>query len=782
VLSSLDQDIVLRDPELAGLPIVLDPAAMIKLLSERIPDLGSCSLRCKYLRYKPGTNCLVLYEAIAGDRMFQFYSKAHRYDAPNKRTKPFQTRSTDGPMRMGIQIFHDPPIVVYGFPNDAKLKHLILLEDQSMRRHLLAMLFPSSLPTGDISITTLRYKPERRFAGRIDVNGAPMAALKFYADSEFAAVQMISRAYSNSCGPNSPKIIGLSSRFRVVAREWCEGVVLSEKMGSGFVEPGMLEQVGAALAELHTQRPIGIPKLNPKMEIRRNDLQAEYLSRLFPSMQHRFWSVAKRLSALVSKREFPVRMVHGDFYAEQILLHKNQIIILDLDQTVYSNPARDLGNFVAHAEFSGHKENYAERLIGGYQAMLPMDEDDVNLYTAVGLFHLVPEPFRHRDPNCVEKMEILLNKAEKYLDLIRISSTGSSSASDSAIAQDRFGIDRDRQMDYLSAALDPSEMRSHFNRNLSFAPTSIHKITVTRYKPGRRSLIEYDVDVEKTPGAMERQIWIGKSRAKGLKRQVADLLRSLRNSNWDEASTDHFAVPPLIGVIPELRMYLQLKLSGSSATKLILNQNGKNLVQRIADLIHKFHCTQLDQSNVDAASFRIHTVDDELRILREQLDLVSESLPRLSKRIQKLYEGCVDLARQIPANTETLIHRDFYQDQVFATSDRLYLLDLDLCCLGHPALDAGNFLAHLTEQSLRLFGTPDGLRHCELAFENRFVEKNSESIRKAVHGYALLSLARHISLSRKFPERTHLTEKIVDLCETKLARENELQLSWRNGL
>jgi thiamine kinase-like enzyme len=259
-------------------------------------------------------------------------------------------------------------------------------------------------------------------------------------------------------------------------------------------------------------------------------------------------------------------------------------------------------------------------------------------------------------------------------------------------------------------------------------------------------------------------------------------LRSLRNSNWDEASMDHFAVPPLIGVIPELRMYLQLKLSGTSATKLILNQNGKNVVQRIADLIHKFHCTQLDQSNVDAASFRIHTVDDELRILREQLDLVSESLPRLSKRIQKLYEGCVDLARQIPANTETLIHRDFYQDQVFATSDRLYLLDLDLCCLGHPALDAGNFLAHLTEQSLRLFGTPDGLRHCELAFENRFVEKNSESIRKAVHGYALLSLARHISLSRKFPERTHLTEKIVDLCETKLARENELQLSWRNGL
>lgn len=61
------------------------------------------------------------------------------------------------------------------------------------------------------------------------------------------------------------------------------------------------------------------------------------------------------------------------------------------------------------------------------------------------------------------------------------------------------------------------------------------------------------------------------------------------------------------------------------------------------------------------------------------------------------------------------IHHDFYGDQVIVMGDRLWLLDLDLYCQVHPALDMGNFIAHITEFSLREWGNPAALADRETA-------------------------------------------------------------------
>ena len=53
---------------------------------------------------------------------------------------------------------------------------------------------------------------------------------------------------------------------------------------------------------------------------------------------------------------------------------------------------------------------------------------------------------------------------------------------------------------------------------------------------------------------------------------------------------------------------------------------------------------------------------------------------------------------------------------------RLYLLDFDLYCLGDPALDAGNFIAHVTEQSLRELGDATALAPVEEAKEKPVVD------------------------------------------------------------
>ena len=56
----------------------------------------------------------------------------------------------------------------------------------------------------------------------------------------------------------------------------------------------------------------------------------------------------------------------------------------------------------------------------------------------------------------------------------------------------------------------------------------------------------------------------------------------------------------------------------------------------------------------------------------------------------------------------------------------------------------------------------------ERALEERFVELSGEAVRKSVRAYTTLTLARHVFLSTRFPERAHLTERLMELCETRL--------------
>ena len=84
-------------------------------------------------------------------------------------------------------------------------------------------------------------------------------------------------------------------------------------------------------------------------------------------------------------------------------------------------------------------------------------------------------------------------------------------------------------------------------------------------------------------------------------------------------------------------------------------------------------------------------------------------------------------------------------------------------------MDIGNFLGHITEQSLRTLGSPDALLEVEQAMEDRFVELSGEATRPRVQAYKTFTIARHIYLSTQFPERRPFTERLLELCEERLS-------------
>lgn len=332
---------------------------------------------------------------------------------------------------------------------------------------------------------------------------------------------------------------------------------------------------------------------------------------------------------------------------------------------------------------------------------------------------------------------------------------------------DPFGIADDPEMPTLRQALDPVEVASQFDRRMRSrlagkqGIVELRSTRVTRYKPGRRCLIEYTVEVEQPGAPSEVVVLIGKVRARRFGKSGYRILESFWNGGFRPDNPDDILVPEPIGTIPEFRMWLQRKVPGRPATDLLASPKGVALARQIAEAAHKLH-----RAGVPVE--RRHTMADELHILQECLQKVGQVEPRWAGRTGKLLAYCHRLAAATPDPVMCGIHRDFYSDQVIVDGKRLYIIDFDLYCEGDPGLDIGNFMGHLTEMSLRTMGDPKAMVDLEKEMQERFVELSGEATRPAVQAYATLTLVRHIYLSTLFPDRRPFTGPLLELCEERL--------------
>jgi aminoglycoside phosphotransferase (APT) family kinase protein len=286
----------------------------------------------------------------------------------------------------------------------------------------------------------------------------------------------------------------------------------------------------------------------------------------------------------------------------------------------------------------------------------------------------------------------------------------------------------------------------------------VRGIRVLRIKPGRRCLIRYDLAA--ADGRGEPVAVLGKVRARGADLATYRLVRRLSKRGFDPDSEDGVSVPRPFGALPELGMWVQARVGGTPATGLMKGSAGPALGARLADALHKLH-------RAPVSSGRTHTAADELAILCDRLQRAARERPMWAARLERLAEACAGAAAGLERREAALIHRDFYADQVMVDGDRLYLLDLDLCAAGDPALDVGNFVGHLVEQALREHGDPRALDQVAIALVDRFLTY-ADRTAADVEVYTTLTLARHVWLSTQFPGRHGTTAALLDLCERRL--------------
>jgi Ser/Thr protein kinase RdoA (MazF antagonist) len=249
---------------------------------------------------------------------------------------------------------------------------------------------------------------------------------------------------------------------------------------------------------------------------------------------------------------------------------------------------------------------------------------------------------------------------------------------------------------------------------------------------------------------------------KGADQRTFALLRALWERGFDDRAPDGIHIPEPLAILPEFRMLLVAKAPGVSAGDLLYNPGNVELARRIAAVASKLH-------RAGVTSRRIHTAKDEVLILHERLGEGALAHPNWSERLAKILEGCERVASRLPPANPVGIHRDFYPAQVLVDGPRCWLLDLDLYCLGDPAVDIGNFIGHMTEHSLRTVGDPDAFLKSEVALRNEYVRlSDGATTAEAIDIYKILTVARHVHISTLFTDRQVATARLLDYCERKL--------------
>ena len=98
---------------------------------------------------------------------------------------------------------------------------------------------------------------------------------------------------------------------------------------------------------------------------------------------------------------------------------------------------------------------------------------------------------------------------------------------------------------------------------------------------------------------------------------------------------------------------------------------------------------------------------DELRSLDRFGGLMARTCPADTGPVERL----ITRLKRFPPPTPVprVAHGDFYDKQLILSSGGMVMIDWDLACAGDPAMDAGNFLAHLELRELQHPAAGDGI-------------------------------------------------------------------------
>lgn len=387
------------DAGLPGLEVLFDVERMLDACHR-------CGLgpfadgRACYVRYKPATNCIVLYELTGAHGPEWVYAKHYAADRV--------PRSSD---RHRLTAYlADDRIALAAFPSDLQIPALGMAAvpepwSQVVSRTVSARRQPDFADSWS-SWRHVRYKPERRcvLKGVYRPNGEPKKFFaRFYAAETGASAARWHRRLVDAGEVSTPRCLGYSRRHGVLLLRKSGGSPLHRLLTRGPKVWGeAIDRTSQALAAWHrlpfpadttaAARPEAVA-LSTVRDLERLLGDTGWLER------------AEALAAHAPSRSDESVLLHGDFYDDQVLLREDgSARLIDLDHVAVGDPLIDVATFCAHLRLDAiagrldpaEAAAMEERFVAGYASASrrPGVVQDVNWFGAQVLLRLAPRPFR----------------------------------------------------------------------------------------------------------------------------------------------------------------------------------------------------------------------------------------------------------------------------------------------------------------------------------------------------------------------------------------------------
>jgi thiamine kinase-like enzyme len=214
---------------------------------------------------------------------------------------------------------------------------------------------------------------------------------------------------------------------------------------------------------------------------------------------------------------------------------------------------------------------------------------------------------------------------------------------------------------------------------------------ILAYRLEKRCVLRYSV--ENMNGASDRSTVVAKVSRFSAFDKVLDLSSRLKNGGFGRRYSDGITIPCILDHNRDLGAIFMENAPGISLHFLIDRDIFTEACSASGRVLRKLH-------KLDTTDLQIYTKGDELGNLIGLQELIKDMYPEF---IDDLRRNLGDLSDRKPEATKEPVftHRDYFDKQLLYSEFGTTLLDYGNAALADPALDAGNFIAHLILRKLQ---------------------------------------------------------------------------------
>ncbi len=369
-----------EDPQLPQLAQVTEVAAMQNILQRTLPRFAEGDLKIDKLEitefdYKPGRKCCLSYglgvsDLRTGKSGYEILVGVIEPDGGVVRKfEKMQNAALYAPEFVpALHFLREQNMLLWGFPNDPKIKHLAALVNQKrlrdlLQRHWPALNIPQEFALREVQTTVVKYAPQTRCTLR------HVLALGTESGRGSAEVVLYSKIFSAK--------VSVKPLFRKLHTLWqapvCrsgallipEPVICDTALNAIFQRglhgrnvdqllpevnlTALATESGAMLAQFHQSVFERLDLRAPEHELYECE---KVLARLAESAPENL-ALARSVEAQLRQKfslltPLAPTPIHGAFRLTQLLLVEGRLALIDFDDLVQGNPISDAGGFLAY--------------------------------------------------------------------------------------------------------------------------------------------------------------------------------------------------------------------------------------------------------------------------------------------------------------------------------------------------------------------------------------------------------------------------------------------------